>query len=108
MWFRSRGIGELHHDLEALERKVKTLTERMDTMDAQVANVVADVAALKTNVAGISAEITKLLAQIAAGIDAEDEAAITAAHNDLVTANAALASLSGGVVPPSAAAGVPA
>lgn len=98
----ARGIGEIHRDLEALEHVVATLNRRINHMDAQVANVLADVATLKTNVAAVSAEVASILAQLQAGIDAEDEAAITQAHADLVTANAALAALVPAPAPASA------
>lgn len=84
----------------ALKQAVTTLTQRIDHMDAQVANVVADVALLKTNIVAVNTEITNLLAQLKAGIDAEDEAAIAQAHTDLVAANTALAAAAAGVPKP--------
>lgn len=94
--------------MELLEQIIDTLTERMKIMDEQVKNVVADVATLKDRIGVVSKQISDLLAKQSKAIDAEDEAAITQVHNDLTTANAALAALGSPVAAPIATGPTPA
>ncbi|HXJ72800.1 MAG TPA: hypothetical protein VNM37_08100 [Candidatus Dormibacteraeota bacterium] len=69
------------------------------SVDANVALVQADIATLKTNVQAVQAKVNDLLAKQAAAIDAEDLAAIKAAHDDLAAANAGLSFTAGQATP---------
>ena len=73
-----------------LER-LHSLEQWRHHMDAQVTQLTANIAALQTDVAGILAELVTLQGELAAGIAADDEAAITAANVALVDINARLA-----------------
>jgi len=59
-------------------------------MDAQVTALTANVATLQGDVAKVLDFLKEIQAQLAAGIDAADEAAITDANAKLAAANAAL------------------
>jgi Tfp pilus assembly protein FimV len=60
-------------------------------MDAQVTALAQNVATLQSDVAAILAQLQSVQQQLAAGIDAGDEAAITQANANLVAVNASLA-----------------
>ena len=73
-------------------RRIQTLETWRKFMDAQVAALQANEAALADNVGKLIAEVSDLQKQLAAGIDAADEAAITAVNvglTDLVARTAA-------------------
>ena len=60
-------------------------------MDAQVLALEANIATLQSDVIAILAQLQSVQQQLAAGIDAGDEAAITQANANLVAVNASLA-----------------
>ena len=75
------------------EVRLRYLEQWRHHMDAQVTQLTANVATLQADVAGILAELKDIQAQLAAGIDADDEAAITAANVALVDVNTRLAAV---------------
>ncbi len=72
-------------------RRLQNLEHWRHCMDAQVTTLTANIAALQADVTGILAELVDLQKQLAAGIDADDEAAIVAANAALVDVNTRLA-----------------
>ena len=66
-------------------RRIQTLETWRKFMDAQVAALQANEAALADNVGKLIAEVSDLQKQLAAGIDAADEAAITAVNVGVAT-----------------------
>jgi hypothetical protein len=73
------------------DRILRFLKEWRTKMDAQVLALEANVTQVQTDVAAILVTLQAAQTQLAAGIDASDEAAITAANVALVAANAKLA-----------------
>jgi len=74
-------------------RILRFLQEWRTKMDAQVTALETNVAQLQTDVAAVLALLQAAQTQLAAGIDAGDEAAITAANAALVSANQQLAAV---------------
>ena len=64
------------------DRLLRSLLEWRTKMDAQVQALTANVTQLTTDVAAVLAELQAIQQQLANGIDADDEAAITAVKKD--------------------------
>ncbi len=78
------------------EIRLRSLEQWRRKMDAEVTKLTANIAELQSDVTGILAELKDIQAQLAAGIDAADEAAIAAANVALADVNSRLAA----VLPP--------
>lgn len=78
---------------EEENRILRFLEKWREHMDEQVLALEANVAALQTDVAAVLAELQAVQLQLASGIDAADETAITAANQALLAANARLAAV---------------
>lgn len=79
--------------------RLRSLEHWRHCMDAQVTLLASNIATLQADVTGILAELVALQGQLAAGIDADDEAAIVAANTALAAVNAKLAAALPPVVP---------
>ncbi len=75
------------------EIRLRSLEQWRRKMDAEVTKLTANIAELQSDVTGILAELKDIQAQLAAGIDAADEAAVAAANVALADVNSRLAAV---------------
>ncbi len=88
-----------------LDRRLDHLEKWRDTMDSQVVILQKNLATLQDEVKAVAAEIADLQKQLAAGIDAEDEAAIAGVNVGLAQLSLDLAAVLPPVPTPTGATG---
>jgi hypothetical protein len=91
--FDHEALKLIYDRLTSLERTLGELVQRSSKMDAQVLALQANIVTLAQDVQAVLTLLQGVQAQLAAGIDAGDEAAITAANASLVSINAQLAAV---------------